>query len=326
MFAFLVFLAIPLSAQQIHTFVNTDSIRVGDSIELSVVIDEKDALISYPDADSFSEELELQNRQRFQVTSRRDSIVYSLQYFGVDDLVIDPLLFEVRVGDRDTTLRTNRVPVFFKSTITEDEEGLRPFKPIFEFARAYWPYILGMILVLLAGYLVYRYLKDRARQETFTPERFEEKPFIDPLEELEKSIFSLQSGSHPVNEKEFEIFYVKLADAIRTYLKRVYEFPALEMTTREIITELQRERASADLIRDVKKVLNDADMVKFAKFNPASDQVNDAIQTGIDFLETARTIDSERIDYLKHLHEQEQKSKRTEHEEEQLKIKQEFEQ
>lgn len=318
--------ATPLTAQQIQTFADTDSVRVGDTINLSVVIEGKDTLISYPDSSAFSEDLELQNRQRFQVTSQRDSIVYSLQYFGVEDIVIDPLPFEVRAGDRDTTLQSNRVPLFFKTTLAEEEESLRPFKPIFEFARNYWPYIIGLILVLIAGYLIYRYVKERARKDTYIPEPFEKKPFINPLDELEKAILSLQSGTHPTDEKEFEIFYVKLADAIRTYLKRVYDFPALEMTTREIITELQKQRASADLIKKVRKVLNDADMVKFAKFNPASDQVSDAIHTGVDFLETAKTIDSERIQYLEHLHNEEQESKRAEHEKEQNIQKQEFEQ
>lgn len=313
-------------AQQVHTIVDADSVRVGDTIDLSVVLEGNYTLQSYPDSTVFSDDLELLSRERYQVAANRDSIVYRLQYFGVEDLVIDPLEFNLRVTNRDTTLRSNRVPLFFKSTLTSQEEELRPLKPIFDFARTYWPFILGGILLILLGVAIARYLKERAKQDTFIPKSFREEEFVNPLDELENDIVALQAGTTPVNREEFETFYVRLADSIRRYLKRVYGFAALEMTTSEIIRELQRERASSDLIRDVKKVLRDADMVKFAKFNPASDQVSDAIRTGLDFLETARSVDSDRVEYLEYQHKEEQEALRQKHIDEQQKLKQEFDQ
>lgn len=316
----------PIFAQQLHTIVDLDSVRVGDKINLSIVIEGNYTLQEYPDSEAFSEDLELLDRQRFRAAANRDSIVFSLQYFGVEDLVIEPLEFNIVTAERDTTLRTSRVPLYFKSTLASQEEELRPLKPIFDFARSFWPYILGGIILILLGLAVARYLKEHAKQETFIPKSYRKRPFVNPLAQLEEDIMSLQSGTTPVNREEFETFYVQLADSIRLYIKRVYDFPALEMTTREIITELQRERASVDLIREVKKVLNDADMVKFAKFNPASDQVSEAIQTGVDLLETARSVDSERVEYLEYLHNEEQESLRQEHNEEQQKLREEFEQ
>lgn len=312
-------------AQQIHTMVDADSIRVGDTINLSVVLDGNFTLREYPEAEAFPEDIDMLSRQRFQLESGRDSIVYSLQYFGVEDVTIDPLEFAITTAEKDTILRSSRVPLYFKSTLASDQEELRPLKPIFDFARSYWPIILGVILLIGLGFLLIRYLKERSKQDVFMPESFRETEFINPLDELEEDIVALRSAKQPTNREEFETFYVRLADAIRRYLKRVYDFPALEMTTREIITELQRERASAELIRDVKKVLRDADMVKFAKFNPASDQVSEAIQTGVDFLETARTVDSDRVEYLEFLHNEEQDSLRQQHQETQQQLKKEFE-
>jgi len=314
------------AAQQIHTIVDVDSVRVGDTINLSVILEGNYTLQEYPDTSAFSEDIELKNRQRFQVAANKDSIAYTLQYFGVEDLIIEPLEFNISTSEGDTTLRTSSVPLFFKTTLASQEEELRPLKPIFEFARSFWPYILGGLILILLGIAIVRYLKERAKQDTFMPETFQKQPFINPLDQLEKDILSLQSGRTPADREEFETFYVQLADSIRLYLKRVYDFPALEMTTREILTELRRERASTELIRDVKKVLNDADMVKFAKFNPDSDQVSEAIQTGIDFLETARSADSERVEYLEFQHNEKQESLRQQHDEKQQKLKEEFDQ
>ncbi len=322
----LLFLTGLVNAQQLHTIVDRDSVSVGDTFTLSVVLDGNFNLLSFPDSEDFNDELEMQNRQRFQVSASRDSIVYTLQFFGVEDTAIDPMDFHIRAEQQDTTLRSSRVPLYFKTTLAEEDEQLRPLKPIFDFARSYWPFLLGFLLLAVIAYLIYRLLKDRARKETFIPAPYQAKTFVNPLDQLEKTIHHIASQPVPVNEQEFEQFYIQLGDAIRLYLKRVYEFPALEMTSGEIVQKLQDERASADLIKKVKKVLYDADMVKFAKYNPASDQFSDAIKTGTDFVTTARTIDSERIGYLEHLHKEEQKELEAEHELKEQKRKQELEQ
>ncbi len=322
----LIFSGSTLLAQQLHTFVDHDSLRVGDPVTLSIVIEGNYSLQEYPDGDAFPEDLELQNRQRFQVSATRDSIVYNLQFFSLEDMVLDRLNFQIRIDQRDTTLQSSRVPLYFKTTLAEDDDELRPFKPIFDFARSYWIWILAALLLALLGYYLFTLIKKRTQKEVFIPRPFESTPFVNPLRELETSMEQIKSQPPPMNEKEFEQFYVQLADAIRLYLKRVYDFPALEMTSGEIVRKLQELRASSDLIKKVKKVLYDADMVKFAKFNPASDQVADALKTGTDFVETARTIDSERIEYLEHQHTEKQQELKTEHEQKELERKQEFEQ
>lgn len=315
-----------VNAQQLHTFVDRDSVRVGDTFSVSMVLEGNYNLLAYPDSDAFNEELELLNRQRFQVSAGRDSIVYTLQFFGVEDIIIEPMDFDLQVGQQDTTMQSGSVPVFFKTTLAEEDDQLRPLKPIFDFARAYWPFLLAFTLIAIIAYLVYRLLKERAQQETFIPTPYRVQAFVNPLDELEKTIHHIASQPAPMNEKEFEQFYIQLGDAIRLYLKRVYEFPALEMTSGEIVRKLQELRASADLIKKVKKVLYEADMVKFAKFNPASGQVADAIKTGTDFVVTARAIDTERIDYLEHQFDEGQKKLKADHELKEQKRKQEFEQ
>ncbi len=243
--------------------------------------------------------------------------MYSLQFFGVEDITINPKEFQLQVDEQDTTLYSNQVQLFFKTTLAESDDEFRPFKPIFDFARSYWPYVVALLLLLLAAYSIYRYIKQRPTQQAYKPEPFRPEPFNNPLDELEKNLEQLKAGADPQNREEFEQFYIQLGDSIRLYLKRVYQFPALEMTSGEIIRQLQQERASHELIQKVKKVLYDADMVKFAKFNPASDQVLEAYRTATDFLETARTIDAEKVEYMKHQHEMEQQQKRADHEKKQ---------
>lgn len=293
-----------LEAQQVHTFVDRDSVRVGDPITLSVVIEGSYSGLSYPTAESFRGDFELLSRERFQLSARKDSLVFKLQYFGVEDVTIPRQDLTMIVNERDTTLQTSAVPLFFKSTLAEDDDQFRPFKPIFDFARNWWPYILALIALLLAGWYLYKQYQKRKAAAPAEPPPFQPDPFINPLDTLKSQLSDLKMMAAENDEKQYEQFYIQLGDAIRLYLKRVYEFQALEMTTGEIITHLQREHVSSEILKSTKKVLYEADLVKFANFTPDQQALENALATGQAFMQTAETIDYERIDYLKYKHEE----------------------
>lgn len=292
----------PLAAQQVQTFVDRDSLQVGDTFHYSIVIDGDYELLDYPNEEHFDGDIEMISRQRYQVSSRRDSIVYQLQFFEVEDSVIPEQQILLQANDEETTLNTPEIPLYFKTTLAEDDETFRPFKPIYEFAVDKWPYILGFILFLIAAWFIYRYIQNQKQKDPIPAPVFKRTRYVNPLEVLEKSLQGLKNAPPRKTEDEFDEFYIQLGDAIRLYLKRVYEFPALEMTSGEIINELKKNRASFDLIQSTKKVLFEADMVKFANFTPGNEQLRGAIKTAEDFLHTAKTVDVEKITYLEYKH------------------------
>lgn len=291
-----------IQAQHIHTYVDADSLQVGDVFIYSVVLNGEYNGFSYPAEDAFGDQLEILSRQRYQREQPGDSLVYELQYFGTDDLTIDPLEFTVQKTESDTTLYTNRVPIFFKTTLEEGDEEFRPLKPIFDFAANYWLAILLSILAIIAGWLFYRWYVARQAREKSEPAPAPE-PYNNPLDQLKSNLASLSDPVGLQTEEDFEKFYVDLGDAIRLYIKRVYEFPALEMTTREITQNLQKELASSDLISITKKVLLEADIVKFANFQPSNSQAAEALNIAEKFTETASVMDAEKIRYLKYQYE-----------------------
>lgn len=291
-----------LSAQQVRTFVDTDSLQVGDTFNYSIVINGDYELVEYPNEDHFGDDLEMLSRQRFQISSRRDSIVYQLQFFDVEDSIIPEQQISLIVDEEDTTLTTPEIPLYFKTTLAEDDETFRPFKPIYEFAVDRWPYILGFILFLIAAWFLYRYIQNQKKKEPIPTPIFKRTRYVNPLVVLENSLQELKNEPPRKTEEEFDEFYIQLGDAIRLYLKRVYQFPALEMTSGEILNELKKNRASFDLIQSTKKVLFEADMVKFANFTPGNEQVRGAIKTADEFLNTAKTVDIEKITYSEYKH------------------------
>ncbi len=294
-----------LNAQQVLTFTDKDSLRVGELFELTFVVDGNYSSLSYPTVDDFEDDLDIISRQRFQVSANRDSLVYTIQFFSTENITISPKQIQLSGGDVDTTLTTSRVPLFFKATVSDTDDEFRALKPIFEFARALWPIILLLLALIAGSYLFYRWYQNREPEPKPKPAK-KPIPFIHPLHQLQKSIDALPKTNELDQKQDYEEYYIKLGDAIRLYIKRVYQFPALEMTTREITENLRNELANSDLIKITRSVLNEADMVKFANFKPTQDLANKVLDKANQFVKTATDSDEQRINYMEFKHQEEQ--------------------
>ena len=294
-----------LYGQQVHTYVDTDSLRVGDIFHYTIVFDGTYQDVAYPARDDFEPELEFISRERYQVSERRDSLVYRLQFFGTEDLTISRKQIHLQTADRDTVLQTSMVPLFFNTTLAEGDEEFRPFKPLFDFARNWWLLILTLILFAVAAYYLYRWYQNREVEEKPDPVPAQKpEPFISPLDELKEAVESLSGVYSLDTEEDFENFYIRLGDAIRYYLKRVYKITALEMTTREIIDALHQELAPSEIITITRKVLNEADMVKFANFHPDTEMAKSVLKKAKAFIETAEVANRDQIRYMKFKHDE----------------------
>lgn len=301
--AFLLGFSCISSAQQLETYIQVeDSISVGDTLQYSITLNkdrEYDKII-YPDTSAFGEDFEIRRRNHFKISSFKDSVAYGLQFFGTEDVMLPELPVLLISGTDTTTLTTPPELVSFKSAL--DGEEFKPLKPIFDFAANYWPYLLGLLLLLLLAYAIYRYL-NRPEPET-KPEPATPAPvFIDPLKELNKTLAELRDDRDITQARDFKSFYIKLGDALRLYFERLYEIPALESTTRELLDDLHRLRVDDDLIQLIKEVMREADMVKFARYTPTVDQAFKALDKAEKFAEKTTVEDKARIKRMKEMFE-----------------------
>lgn len=292
-----------LPAQNISEYTAIDSLKVGDTFDYAITLDRNQEYdeINFPDTTNFGNTFEIRSRRQFKVSSFKDSVAYKLQFFGTADTTI-PKLPVYLIQNQDTTvLYTNPIPVDFHSVLAKNEKTFRPLKPIFDFARAWWPYILGLLLLAVALYYLYRHYMKEDEEEQHEPATFTPKPFVNPLKEYQKSIKGLEEAELSSRE-DFKEFYINLGDAIRQYYESLYNLPALESTSRELLTMLQNGSIDENLISDTRAVLQEADMVKFAKFEPTTEQANRALEKAYNFLERAREIDGPRIEHLRRKH------------------------
>lgn len=307
----------PLSGQtqNLKEFSTVDSLQVGDTFDFSITLNknrEYDEIV-FPDSTHLSGTFEIRSRKQFKLSEYKDSVYYELQFFGTVDTLIPKLPVQL-INEKDTTtLYTRPVPVGFSSILAGTDESLRPLKPIFEFARAWWPYLLGLLIIAIAAYYGYQYYlrwQDQQQEEkerpTFTP-----TPFQNPLKEFRKSIKKLENADLSTQE-DYKAFYSDLGDAIRQYYESLYNLPALESTSGELLNMLRHGSIDQNLIDDTRAVLQEADMVKFAKFNPTPKQAERALQKAYNFLDRAQQIDGPRIDHLRRKHQAKMEAQREE--------------
>lgn len=306
-------------AQTVKEYMPVDSLEVGDTFDFSITLnrDQEYDEIIFPDSSNLpSENFEIRSRSQFKISSYKDSVHYQLQFFGTADTTL-PELPVLLVQDEDTTaLYTHPVPITFRSVLAQDDDAFRPLKPIYDFARAWWPYLLAFILICIAAYFIYRYLTKKEEQPTAAPKTFTPVPFENPLETLQQNVARLKDAE-PNTHEDFKEFYIDLGDAIRQYFEDLHNIPALESTSREIIRSLRARSIDKDLIDETRTVLQEADMVKFAKFTPTNEQAERALHKAQAFVQRAKEIDSPRVEHLRREHQAEMEAKRERFEQEQ---------
>lgn len=303
------------SAQQLNQNLSSDSVSVGDVVELSLTIDHDTPYdeIIYPDSSDFGELFEIRSRERHDVSEYKDSLVYELQFFGTSDTTLPSLPIYLRSETETDTLYTESEPIYFKTVLEAEEEDFRPFKPIFDFAANWWPWFLAFLVLVLAGWWLYKKYRQTDETGAQPPAEFSPTPFKDPLKDLSKRIARLHNTTFD-SQQDFEDFYIALGDAIRTYFEDLYHIPALESTSGEILRDLQNRSVDHELISHTRRVLNEADMVKFARFTPTEEQANKALNKADAFLKKVRNLDGPKVEQLRREHYLEIEQKREEFE------------
>lgn len=299
-------LGVNVCAQSVQNYVKVDTLRVGDVIDYSLVLQKPqryDAIL-FPDTAHFGPAFNISEMRRFRISDFRDSVHYKLQFFGTQDGIIPNV--PVRLIDGKDTLfaLAETAPYTFSSYLPDEEQEVefQPLKPIFAFARSLWPWLIGLLILVLLSWLGYRWYKKHHANSEKTEPTPEPTPFISPLEVLQSTIIQLRKDGDAVASGDFKTLYSHLSDGIRAYFEDVYGIAALEETTREVLRDLDANLVDQRLIDLTKTVLRQADRVKFAKFLPTVDQFYADVEVGERFVDTARSVDRGKMERLRKEH------------------------
>lgn len=191
---------------------------------------------------------------------------FLLTTFTTGDYVIPPIPVEFMLPDSSVKyLISEPTPIRVKSLLAEsaDTSDIRDIKGpiVFKEDRTMYYVLGGVLLLLLAG--GYIYWRIRRRRAGLAAPLDTRKPWEIAFEQL-----ALLESKKYLTEQKFKIFYIELTDIIRAFLGRVYQIPALDMTTEEFLVAVEKTEIPVEIKERLGIFLKFADLVKFAKLIP----------------------------------------------------------
>jgi len=259
---------------RVETSVNRSEIYIGDLIDYRLTIyHDSDIVLTPPPIganlgafdvkDYEADDTELLKDGRYKIESR-----FSLTTFTTGDYVIPPIPIEYMTPDSTVrVLVLEPISIRVKSLLGEegtDTLDIRDLKPQLQFAESNW-WLWGSILgAVLLGAIVAVFIWRRRRHAL---EAGKPVDLRDPWEIAFERLALLKEKDY-LEKGEIKLYYVELSDILRAYVGRIYNIMALDMTTDEILFELEELELEPSLYGRIKKFLNFADLVKFAKQFP----------------------------------------------------------
>lgn len=140
---------------------------------------------------------------------------------------------------------------------------------------------LILISLLIVGVTVFAVMKYRQKGEIFIkPQIKVPDPWVVALDKL--SQLKQRKLWEKGNEKEY---FTELTEILRVYLVKRFNINAMEMTSREIMDSLRNNSELRDKREYVRKILDMADFVKFAKVRPLPEDNTLAYDNAVKFVE-----------------------------------------
>ena len=274
-FILILFVFPTLHAQEVKVATSTKNIKIGEQIEYKISVQAPaDAVVVFPEGQTFgalemvktnpTDTLKEAGKFRLEKAyylTQFDEGKYTIPQQKIQishkDFYTDSLLIEVH----NVAIDTLKQPLYDAKPIAEVTSP---------FSSHLWLWIvLGIVALLLTTAALYFFVLRKKKLSTE-----EERKKLPPFERAIQDLKDLQNSKYLI-ESQHKAYYTRLTDIVKEYLEDEMHILAKESTTDELlakINDLQQTgklHLSAETISNLKRVLQNADLVKFAKSKPS---------------------------------------------------------
>ncbi len=292
----LLILSLTLFAQdvRVRATLDTTALRIGEQTTLRLTVEHSSGVqVQFPMlSDTLSKNIEIVQRsgvdssvengrsfqkQSYLITSFEEGLhdipALTIQYRKSSDTA----LYSLQTQILTLTVQSVRVD-------TTNQEDIRDIKPPMEVERTFAeiaPYLLLAlgVIALIAGGVYYWRKRKPAEQKEIRPLEPERPAYEVAMEELERL-----SNERLWQHGEVKEYHTRLTDILRVYVERTYGITTLETTTHDIITQFRQAAAPAGATEMLRSVLEKADMVKFARYEPLPDEHDRSFKLANEFV------------------------------------------
>ncbi len=266
------FVAFAQNTPVVKAEIDTTNIRIGEQFEFKITVNDT-ANVIIPKLEKLTgleiiedkkiDTLKNQLIKKYILTSFDSGAYYipQQQIFIRQRLhLTDSLLIKVASVKVDTT----KQKMFPIKAIQSEPYQFDDFKPYL------WYALIALIIIGLMLYFILRKKKE-VEEEVVVPAL---PPFEEAIQKLHELDEKLLWQNNQIKE-----YYSELTEIVRGFIERELKVPALESTTDELIdilTDFNDSKAistTKETIKKLRDLLREADLVKFAKSKPFSEQI-----------------------------------------------------
>ena len=147
--------------------------------------------------------------------------------------------------------------------------------------------VVGLLLLVALLYAAKRILAHYGKSfDTI----FKPAPPLPPHEEAFAALERLRV-LHLCQDGKHKLYYSTLTDILRTYIVRRFDVGAMEMTSDEIIEAMRGVELQQKQSMDLTMILREADLVKFAKAMPESEESEAVMRAAWEFVDATKPVE-----------------------------------
>lgn len=260
-------------SQKITTSIDSSQIKIGSQFLLTIKasVNAKDKVV-FPEGKFFGalEILEsypvdtIKNNSQYELIKK-----YGLTQFDSGRYAIPKLLVKIN----QKAFRTDSLSVLVNNVkVDTTKQQMYDIKNIIATeekpSSEWWKWLVLLGLIIASGFAAYFIIKKIQKREDLAEEFF--------ASPIEKAIAYLQNldKKQLLQKGEVKEYYSEMTDIARTYIEESVKVPAMESTSSELIAALKKAISekkmfiNRDELEQFKGVLENADLVKFAKSKP----------------------------------------------------------
>jgi len=283
-----------------------DKVRIGEqfkaSLSITYVDPQQKLLVGWPKFDQeLSKDIEIIDRNIDYTVPVDSNGTYShIQDFTITSF--EPayhIIPSIGIELGDSIYQTDPTPLLVESVQIDTSKSIVDIKENYsvdysfgekveDWFRSYWQWLVGLAIII-AAYFLFKLFKGRLKKE-------EEVPYVPPTPAHITALASLKEleAKEAWKSLQQKDYYSDLTYTVRLYLEQRFGIKAIEQTTREIIQELKYADISEEDKMHLRKLLSEADMIKFAKMKADAETGKTALYKSIDFVEKTKKQEAQK--------------------------------